>query len=209
VRKISALKYILMLARNIIFQGVLYMTMGEKVFKIAFTIVFSVVFYLIFNNILISVLIAHLLNYIINGQFYVVYRYFDSKANMTEDSIKNYIAFIRRCITFFKPLDVLIIGGFSRGHIKCTSDLDIRIYHDNTILKSIKAYLMAATYRFYGLIVGFPIDVFCFSDLKFLDKIRKDEIPVNFLFNNDVLRKYPTSPNYKIQLNNIKYDKKN
>lgn len=206
MQTISFARYSLMLVRNIIFQGVLYMSMGEKIYKLSITFIFSVVFYYMFNNLTISILSAHLLNYIINGQFYVVYRYFDPNANMKESDLFKYISFIERNITIFKPLDILIIGGVARGRVKSTSDLDVRIYHTNKMIDSIKAYIMATIFRFYGLVTGFPIDVFCFSNLKFLEKIRKDETPVNFMHHKDIVRKYPLSVNYKFQLDKIKYD---
>jgi len=206
MKTINFARYSLMLVRNIIFQGILYMSTGEKIYKLSITFILSIIFYYIFNNLTISILSAHLLNYIINGQFYVVYRYFDPNANMKEGDLLKYISFIERNIIIFKPLDVLIIGGVARGTVKSTSDLDIRIYHNNKMLDSIKAYVMATVFRFYGLVTRFPIDVFCFSNLKFLEKIRKDEIPVNFMNHKDIERKYPLSINYKFQLDKIKYD---
>lgn len=182
------------------------MSTGEKIYKVSITIIFTVFFELALDNILVSVFFAHLLNYIVNGQFYVVYRYFDSNANMRESDLFSYFAFIERNIIIFRPLDVLIIGGVARGSVKSTSDLDIRIYHNDKMLDSIKAYIMATIFRFYGLVTRFPIDVFCFSNLKFLDKIREDEIPVNFMAHENIVQKYPSSLDYKAQLHKIKYE---
>lgn len=196
-------EYFLMLSRNIIFQGVLYMSVGEKTYKILITLLLSVFIYVFLHNIFVSVICGHLLNYILNGQFYVVHRVFFPNANMNATNLKKYLLFVDKIIAIFKPLDVLIIGGFSRGIIKTTSDLDMRIYHSNTLSGSTRAYLMATFLRFHGLVTRVPIDVFCFSNLEFLDKIRKDEIPCNFNGNPCFLEKYPRSINWKIQTEKV------
>jgi predicted nucleotidyltransferase len=146
-----------------------------------------------------------LLNYIINGQFYVVYRYLTSNEVITLDKLKDFLKEIEKNISIFKPLDVLIIGSFSRGKMSKTSDLDIRIYHKKDFISSIKAYIMATKLRFLGLIKQFPVDVYCFSDIKFMDKIRKDETPVNFLKNKDILKKYKNSPNIKEHMKRLEF----
>ena len=199
------ISYFFMLGRNIIFQGILYMSLGERLYKLSITLLLALFFNAVFDNFLTSIICGHLLNYVLNGQFYVVHRYFDSSASMQKDDLTNYFLFVEKAINIFNPLDVLIIGGFARGIIKSTSDLDVRIYHSKTVLGSIKAYLMATVFRFHGFVTRFPIDVFCFSDLDFLDKIRADEIPINFIKNKKFLEKYPLSKNYRLQMDKIIY----
>ena len=41
--------------------------------------------------------------------------------------------------------------------------------------------------------------------MSFLEKIRDDEIPVNFKKDKQVLKKYPLSKSYKDQLQNISF----
>jgi len=190
---------------NFIFQGIRYMSFGEKIYKISITILFAFVFHFVIQNWIIDLFLGHLINYIFNGQFYVVYRYLTSNEVITKEKLLDFINEIERNIKFFKPLDVLIIGSFSRSKMSKTSDLDIRIYHDNNFVSSLKAYIMATKLRFLGLVKQFPIDVYCFSDMKFMDKIRKDEVPVNFLKNKEVLKKYPSSPNIKEHLKKLEF----
>ena len=173
------------------------MSMGEKIYKISITLLLSLPFYLLFNNIYISLTVGHLLNYILNGQFYVVFRYLSSKRTMSYEDLISYVSLINKLIKIFSPKDVLIIGSFARGKMSKSSDLDIRLYHDSSFFNSLKAYLMATLLRLFGLFMKFPIDIFCFSDLKFLDKINLKEIPVNFLNNEMILNRYPNSNNYK------------
>jgi hypothetical protein len=188
---------------NIIFQGIRYMSWGERIYKISITIVFAILLNFAIDNILISVIIGHLMNYIANGQFYVVYRYLSSNQTMSREDLDKYIRLIEKYIKIFKPLDVLVIGSFCRGKMGKTSDLDIRLYHKNDLASSLKAYIMATLLRFIGLWVKFPIDIFCFSNLNFLEKIDKEEIPVNFSENKQFLIKYPTSTNYKNHLKGL------
>ena len=84
-----------------------------------------------------------------------------------------------------------------------SSDLDIRLYHNDSLLDALKAYFMATILRASGLFMKFPIDIFCFSDLNFLNKINNDEVPVNFLKNDSLLKKFPTSQNYKSHLKKL------
>ena len=169
---------------NIIFQGIRYMSCGEKIYKISITLLFSIPFYFITHNIYSSLIVGHLINYIMNGQFYVVFRYLSSRRTMSYLDLDQFIRLINKYIKIFNPKDILIIGSFTTGGTEST-------------ICSIKAYFMATLLRVSGLYMKFPIDIFCFSDLHFLEKISKDEIPVNFLNNASFLEKYPTSQNYK------------
>lgn len=180
------------------------MSIGEKLYKIMVTLLLCLPFYFLIKNIYISLLLGHLLNYILNGQFYVVFRYLSSKRTMSYEDLNSYVALINKLIKIFSPKDVLIIGSFARGMMSKSSDLDIRLYHDSSFFNSIKAYIMATLLRACGLIMKFPIDIFCFSDLKFLNKINKNEIPVNFLNNDMILNCYPTSKNYNKHIETLK-----
>lgn len=200
--KILNLKPIVLIS-NLLFQGIRYMSFGEKIYKICFTLFFLFILNSFLKNILLSTLIAHLINYIFNGQFYVVFRYLSSKRTMSFNDLINFISLIERYIKVFNPRDILVIGSFSKGKMRSSSDLDIRLFHDNTISASFKAYVMANFLRSCGLFMKFPIDIFCFSDLKFLDKISKDEVPVNFLNDSAFLKKYPSSINYKVHIKNL------
>lgn len=196
----------MVLTSNLVFQGMRYMTVGEKIYKLTISVVLALLLNVFINNIIVALIIAHLLNYMFNGQFYVVFRYLSSEQVMSRKDLDEYIYFMQQEIKRFKPLDVLVIGSFCRGKMSKTSDLDIRIYHKSDVLSSLKAYIMATKLRFYGLLYKFPIDVYCFSDLKFLDKIKKSEIPVNFLKNEAFLIKYPTSENLEVHMKKLELE---
>lgn len=194
---------LIVLASNVVFQGIRYMSLGERLYKISITVFFAILINFVIDNFFISFIIGHLFNYILNGQFYVVFRYLSSKQVMSRVHLDKYIKIIERNIATFKPLDVLATGSFCRGEMSRHSDLDLRIYHSNDFISSLRAYIMATTLRFIGLWKRFPIDVYCCSDLVFFDKLDKIEIPVNFLQNVEFLEKYPTSSNYKIHIEGL------
>lgn len=194
---------IVVLLSNVVFQGMRYMSLGERFYKLSITVIFAFLVDIFIKNLIISFIVAHLLNYIVNGQFYVVFRYLSSKRTMSERDLIQFVDIINHAIKIFKPNDVLVIGSFCKGRMSKSSDLDIRLFHDENPISSISAYFMASYLRFMGLFLKFPIDIFCFSDLKFLDKISPKEIPVNFLENERFLNKYPSSINYSHQLNKL------
>ena len=190
----------LVLLSNIVFQGLRYMSFGEKIYKITFSFLLAAPFYLLIGDLFIAFACGHSLNYVCNGQFYVAFRYLSSKSVMSKLELIRFIKLIESLAKKSEICDVLFIGSFCRGRMSSTSDLDIRVYHNSDFISSVKAYLMATSLRFYGLLYKFPIDVFCFSDMTFLDKISEDETPSNLLGNYDLKTKYPASICYKQQL---------
>lgn len=194
---------IVVLLSNLIFQGIRYMSFGERTYKIFLSIIFSCFIYFFIPNLIISLSLGHFANYIINGQFYVVFRYLSSKQVMSMNDLTQFLSFIERDIQRFKVRDILFIGSFSKGKISKTSDLDIRIFHNDNFLDSIYAYLFATKLRLLGLLYKFPVDVFCFSDTKFLDKINDDEIPVNFIYDSKIIEKYPNSKNIVLHMKTL------
>lgn len=202
IYKILNLKPIVLLS-NFVVQGARYMSLGERMYKLSITFFSSSIVYLLIKNLLLSLFIGHTLNYIFNGQFFVVYRYLGNDRTMSKKKLNSFINKILISCDFFSPEDVLYTGSFCRGKMSKTSDLDIRIFHSSNFIASLKAYFMATYLRSLGLFYSFPIDVFCFSKLDFLDKLDSIEIPVNTLKHRSIINKYPNSLNFSECLKNI------
>lgn len=194
---------IIVLISNFFFQGMRYMSAGELLYKISITIILSLLIFLIIENFFLSLLIAHFINYILNGQYFVLFRYLSVKSVMSRENLYEFIKIINNLIARYKPKDVLVIGSLCRGKMNPSSDLDLRVYHKPDFKSSLKAYIMATRLRFLGLILKFPVDVYCFSDLSFLAKISDEETPVNFLENEKILKIYPLSERIDNKLKNL------
>lgn len=192
-------KYMVFLS-NFVFQGMRYMTIGELIFKVSFTFVFAVFFYLVLDSFLLAIFLGHVANFALNGQFFVLARYLFSSDAISTDELSEFIDIIDRSYKWFGVEDVLIIGSFCRVEMGRTSDLDLRILHNSDIMSSTKAYLYAFFLRFISMFKKFPMDVYCFSSLSFLNKIREDEFPSYFLGVEKYRTKYPMARNVKLVL---------
>ena len=181
------------LLSNVIFQGARYMEFGELLYKLSITFIFSITLYLSGVGFFTSLALGHLGNYIFNGQFFVVYRYLFASKVLTSDKV-NYV--LDSCAALCKSQhirDVLFIGSLCRNTLKESSDIDIRIFHRSNITSRLFAYSYATKLRFLGLLYRVPVDVFCFSDLTFLNKIDKVEVPLHINKERDFIAKYPDS----------------
>lgn len=185
-------KYMVLLA-NFVFQGMRYMTRGELIFKLSFTLIFCCLFSVFINNIFLAAILGHFANFSLNGQFFVLSRYLFSRDAITTNELSNFIQLIGTSYRKFGIDDVLVIGSFCRVEMTSSSDLDLRIMHKADFRSSCKAYFYAFFLRFLGVIRRFPMDVYCFSDLTFLEKLRADETPSFFEGDEHFLMKYPNS----------------
>ena len=81
------------------------------------------------------------------------------------------------------------------------------IWHEPNVTASIKAYTFAFLLRVYGNLSFTAVDVFCFSNEKFLMKMRGDETPLHVFFHADTKRIYPFSKNLLAELNSLEIKK--
>lgn len=180
-------------ASYFVFQGMRYMTQGERNFKLALTLVFALLFIAFGVNLLVSLLIAHGLNFLINGQLPVLMRYVVSDVGLTRRKVES--AFEKICSTAQRwgVVDVLVFGSFSRYQMQSSSDLDLRLYHQPGPLTSFMAYCYAVYIRVWANLNFVPIDIYCFSDPVFLERMRADEVPALLLHSKEMQQKYPTT----------------
>jgi predicted nucleotidyltransferase len=179
---------------NFVLQGTRYMSYGERVYKISATILFSCLLYLTTDiGPVWSLIGGHFLNFAINGQAPVLLRYMSSNGRLKKADVEKSLTLLADIGPFFDVKELLIFGSFCRGEMNGSSDLDVRVYHDKSVLSSLKAYIFATTVRFWGALSGFPIDIYCFSDVNFLKKMRADEIPCYLFSNRDFICIYPTA----------------
>lgn len=171
---------------NWIFQGILYMEVPEKIFKIFFELVlFCLIFILLHHAsesiiavLLISLSIAHTANWLLNGHFFVLGRYL----GITHTSPQRFIEYperIKRRLISKKSIEaVAFFGSLSRGTFSSTSDLDIRIIRRKGILNSFLACFWGFTERSRSLFCKYPLDLYVIRHKYSLEKISKDEKPI-------------------------------
>jgi len=180
-------------ASYFVFQGMRYMTIGERSFKLALTLVFSLPFIAFGCDLLVSMLIAHGLNFLINGQIPVLMRYVVSDVGLTRRKVESALQKISSTARYWGVKDVLVFGSFSRFQMKSSSDLDLRMYHRPDPLSSVLAYCYAVYLRIWANWNFVPIDLYCFTDPVFLDRMRKDEAPALLLDSEEMQQKYPST----------------
>ncbi|MDB4792974.1 hypothetical protein OAG91_01970, partial [bacterium] len=95
-------------------------------------------------------------------------------------------------------------GSFCRGIMSKSSDLDLRIFHDPGFANSLRAYYFASTLRLKGLLLRFPVDVYCFSNLEFLNKLEKSEVPVSYTGSKRIQERYSNPKNFKDTLRELR-----
>ena len=91
---------------------------------------------------------------------------------------------------------VLIFGSLSRGEIRSTSDLDVRLIRQKGTRNALKAYLLAVKLRILAFMKRFPLDIYTFGDFSYLKRLREDELPVVILDNGFVKKYYNVYWNY-------------
>ncbi|MDC0585096.1 hypothetical protein OAO71_00235 [Planctomycetota bacterium] len=174
-----------------IFQGMRYMTLGERWFKISITLTLALLLNLAGLHIGVALIVGHALNFVTNGQLPVLMRYVVSDIGLTHDRVRVALTKMQRTAPHFGIIEILIYGSFSRHVMTSTSDLDLRFQHRPGILPSVWAYCYATYIRIWANMSFIPIDVYCFTDSGFLDRLREDEIPALLLSSQEMSAKYP------------------
>lgn len=178
-------------ASYLVFQGMRYMTSGERTFKIALTIFFTTLLVLAGLHPLIALLFGHGLNFMSNGQIPVLMRYVVSDVGLTGVKVKMALDKFSGTAQKFGVTEILVFGSFSRHSMKSSSDLDLRFYHRPDFFSAFVVYLYATYIRIWANVNFIPIDVYCFSNPAFLNRMRADENPALLFCSDDMLLKYP------------------
>lgn len=177
------------------------MTVGERSFKLAFTFVLAMLFFSFGGNLLVSILVAHGVNFLTNGQLPVLMRYVMTDIGVTKRKVKSAVEKISSTAPQWDVEDVLIFGSFSRFQMQSSSDLDLRLYHRPGLIHSIRAYCYAVYIRIWANWNFVPIDIYCFTDPTFLDRMRDDETPALLLNSADMRKRYPNTLSAEEMLN--------
>jgi len=176
-----------------IFQGMRYMTLGERAYKLALTVILAFWLFRLGAHPLVAILVGHGVNFVLNGQIPVLMRYVASDIGLTRSKALKSIDKMLYTAGKFGVVDILIFGSFCRHSMKSTSDLDLRFFHRPDLRSALAAYIYATYIRIWANFNYIPIDVYCFSEPAFLDRMRSDENPALLFFSKEMRQKYPSA----------------
>ncbi|SFQ78742.1 hypothetical protein [Donghicola eburneus] len=174
-----------------VFQGMRYMTLGERFFKISITITLALFMNFCGLDIISALIIGHAINFLSNGQLPVMMRYVLSDVGLTSEKVQLALRKMQATAQHYGIVEILIYGSFSRHVMKSSSDLDLRFKHRRGFVQSLRAYCYATYIRLWANLNFIPIDVYCFTENEFLDRMREDEVPALLFSSPEMLKKYP------------------
>jgi len=174
-----------------IFQGVLYMDVREKIFKITLDVILSLFFYLMGLHLVIAVFIAHTANMFLNGHYFVLKHNMGKINNKPSEFLKYIEKLYDRLLKVNFFLGVAGYGSLSRNDFSSNSDFDIRVFPKGDFISWTKTLIWILKERSRAFIHAFPLDVYAFNLGVIDSKMRADEPPIILLDPENVLtRKY-------------------
>jgi predicted nucleotidyltransferase len=166
------------------FQNMLNMDLTELFFKISFDVILTLIFSVIFSTWLslasatgVGFLIAHTLNFLFNGQIFVVLKHFgDVHHELVE--FEQYVEEIKNRLHREPSIRwAAIYGSMTRGELKTTSDLDIRLIRYPGFVNGFRACWFILLERTRAHLRQFPIDYLVLDSPRLLKRLRADELP--------------------------------
>ena len=166
-----------------LFQGILYMDTTEKIFKVLIDILLFVPSYGICKylfgipmNIIIAAILAHTFNWIFNGQIFVLIKNVGF-TKIESEIFTEYLDNLKKRIS--KERSILaeaVFGSLSRGKLKETSDLDVRIIRKKGIINGLRACLFVFLERGGAFFSKFPLDIYVLDSFKLLSRLNEQPI---------------------------------
>lgn len=188
-----------------LFQGMLYMDIGEIIFKVSVDVLLAVLFWSLGMPLLIALILAHTVNMFINGHFLAMRRHLGlGKTDPTK-----FIGYVEKLRDRLQQKRFLLgaaaYGSLAKNHFKPTSDIDIRVFPQKGWSNWLQAVFWVFSERFRALINLFPLDVYAF-DLDIIDaKMKADEPPIIFFDpRGHIARKYHHYLHFADFLHNFK-----
>jgi predicted nucleotidyltransferase len=186
------------LLSNWLNQGMTYMLLEELFLKLLldatfFILTYYVLFFFGFSNIvclLTSPFLAHTINWLLNGHFFNLIRYF-GLGRQDYDWFIAYPNEIRTRLLGKRSISgVALYGSLSRGSFSKTSDLDVRVIARPGVMNAFFTSWFVFEERSFAFFSKYPIDIFMATQKRGLDKLRRDEIPVVLINNDNFIDEY-------------------
>lgn len=174
------------LIRSWIFQGSLYMTFEEILFRYALEILLTALLYFFLVNVfytwltlLFSVIMIHTLSWLFNGHFWALA--ISKKRRLTVNKPEEIIAYIdnlyKRLAKTNSIKNCIVFGSLSRGEFTSNSDLDIIFTKNHGSLNTILAYIVGIRERSIAFLSCTPIELY-FYNLNSFDRLDEKERPI-------------------------------
>jgi L-malate glycosyltransferase len=167
------------------FQNMLNMDVTELSFKIAIDIFLTLIFSVILSSwltlvpaVILAFFIAHTMNFFFNGQIFVVLKHFGDVTHELPE-FEQYIKAIQ--VRLGKESGIrwaAIYGSMTRGELKRTSDLDIRLIRFPGLINGLRACWFILMERTRAHLSRFPIDFLVLDSPHLLKRMRSDEPPL-------------------------------
>lgn len=172
-----------------IHQGFTYLDHTEMFWRVVWEIIPFTAFLLLFYNvcnirlwlsILLAFFIVHTLNWIFNYNFWTCIDFtFPRVHNPGNDSTKEYLKGMQERMRRNKAITgCMVYGSMSRAVWHNKSDLDMRIMGKPGVINGLRAYLAVFRERLIAVKLKQPLDLYLADDIKFLQRMRKDEYPI-------------------------------
>lgn len=200
------------LIKNWIHQGLLYMDKGEQSFKIFTEMVEVLLLFKFLSEFaqsvesvagvaMISFVIVHTFNWVTNNLFWSIVMF--AFPNLKNRGMEQTILYLKNMADRLRAnksiTGMALYGSISRGQWHSRSDLDIRLLRAPGFLNLIRANLVMMRERFFAFLLRQPTDIFLADGVKFLSKMRSDEIPVLLIKRDKRLDTlYPGNPEQMI-----------
>jgi predicted nucleotidyltransferase len=162
----------------------LNMDLTELCFKLGIDILLTILFSFIFSiwlplafAVLLSFFLAHSINFLFNGQIYVVLKHFGDVSHELSEFTQYILALKSRLSRESSIQWAAIYGSMTRGELKKTSDLDIRLIRYPGFTNGLRACWFILLERTRATLDHFPIDYLVLDSPRLLNRLRPDEPP--------------------------------
>lgn len=181
------------LFRNWAHQGFFYLDKTEMLYRFLWEVtpIFILSSLNYFHNtffyLTLVTIIVHTYNWIANDNFWAVFIHsLPNQKNPGEQATIEYLNKMQKRLIDSNAISaVLIYGSVTRNKWHDRSDIDIRFFRQKGIFNGLISYLILRRERLIALLNKQPLDAYIADDIKFLKKMRDDEIPI-FLKNSDL-----------------------
>ena len=168
-----------------LFQGLLYMDVTERAFKLGIDLVLTALFSVVlaqwlpwYASVGVSLLLAHTMNFLCNAQIYVVLKHFGDVRH-TREEVEFYIEALKERIANEPGIRyAAAYGSLARGEMNPTSDLDVRLVRRAGVMNGLRVCWFALYERSRAFWNRFPLDIYVLDSESPLSRLRPDEMPI-------------------------------